>query len=114
MDFSAILGAGEDVPEEVAGFETDTAGVGALAGAGAGTEGAASGAGTGFAGTGAGAGAGLEPPMFSEIVGAGGGASVGTGLSMGGGVGWVGWVGGIRKPCPGTKLNAFGLSLLMI
>ena len=109
VDFSAAFGAGDEVPEDCAGFEAvAAAGAGALAGAGAGAA-----AGVGFAGAGVGAGEGLEPPMFSEMVGAGAGASVGSGLSMGGGGGWAGCACGTRKVCPGTKLNAFGLSLLM-
>ena len=112
VDFSAALGAGDEVPEDCAVFGAATgAGTEALTGAGAG---AVAGVGVGFAGAGVGVGEGLEPPIFSEIVGAGAGASVGTGLSMGGGGGWAGCAAcGTRKACPGTKLNAFGLSLLM-
>lgn len=83
---------------------TEEAGGGALEAGGCGADDGA-----------AGGGAGLGPPMFREIVGGGGGASVGVGRSMGAGGGWAGsdacW--GTRKPCPGTKVKAFALSLLM-
>jgi len=58
------------------------------------------------AGFGADGGAGV-PPMLSEIVGAGGGASVCSGLSMGGCC-------GAAAANLGTKVKAPGLSLLIV
>ena len=74
--------------------------------------GAAAGA---LAGAGGG-GVGLEPPMLSEMVGGGAGASVCGGRSMGargGGAGCGGAL-GVRKVWPGTKLKALTLSLLIL
>lgn len=96
-------------------------------GAAAGAEGAEGAAGAAGLGMGAGesareagaegvcTGSGFEPPMFSEIVGAGAGASVCAGRSTGASGGCAGCAGcaGTRKAWPGTKENAFALSLLI-
>lgn len=94
--FGTDVGAGEADLDDTAGA------VGCATAAGFGGE------------TFAGGGVGLEPPMFNEIVGGGGGAFACSGRSVGGGGGWDGCWPGIEKPLPGTNSKAPALSLLMV